>query len=159
MQWKTGDFAKVVFYGPDGRSHGRFAKALKLEKQLADIQGENARLAKERINALRRATVLTEASKQGFADPSDAWRFVDLETLVVDDNDSVAGVDDALRALAESKPYLLGQKANQPKLAPTSLPTGGGQGETAEHRRQRLFGAGDSPFGQHGGGVFLPKTE
>jgi 3-hydroxy-3-methylglutaryl CoA synthase len=29
---KTGDFAKVVFYGPDARSHSRFAKALKLEE-------------------------------------------------------------------------------------------------------------------------------
>ena len=34
---KTSDFAKVVFYGPDARSHGRFAKALKFE----DAQVQN----------------------------------------------------------------------------------------------------------------------
>ena len=29
---KTSDFAKVVFYGPDGRAHGRLAKSLKFEE-------------------------------------------------------------------------------------------------------------------------------
>jgi len=122
-----------------------------LEDQYAELQRQNARLAQEQVETLIKVAVITEATKRKFIDPGDSYRMIDLSTLTVEEGD-VKGVEEALEALAKEKPYLL---QAQSKMAPTNPGRGQETGETDAERRARLFGRGESPFGKHGGGVFM----
>lgn len=98
-------------------------------KELAEQR--EAELATLRTN-MRSATinnaVVAEAAKLGFADPSDAMRMLDASSLSVAEDGSVAGVSDLLKALADSKPYLLAQTQTATPKTPSlnpSNPAGG----------------------------------
>lgn len=71
---------------------------------------------------LARAKVHAAAAGMGYQDPADAAAHLDLASLDADDDAAVAA---AVRALAESKPYLLGRT---PPAAP-KVP-GGPQGDS-----------------------------
>lgn len=131
----------------------------KREKEFADLQAQNARLQEEQTRIRLQSAVITEATKQGFIDPSDAWRYVQADALSIDDDGQIKGVDKALATLVGEKPYLLREPPTQgprPTVAPTNPPRGGRQTETDAERRNRLFGVGGAPFGSHGGGVYWP---
>lgn len=80
-----------------------------LAKKQAEDEAKNLKtqLQDERI----KNAVLTEAAKQAFADPLDAYTLVDRESLEIDDDGKVDGksVEAAVKALAKAKPYLLGE--------------------------------------------------
>jgi len=131
-------------------------RAARLEKRLAEIQSENARLAEDYQKAQMKTAVVSAATRLGFADPSDAWAFLDPSALQIDEGE-IKGVEEALKALAEAKPYLLQTGTTRgPTLPPTNPGRGTEPRETDEERRQRLFGTNASPFGKAGGGVFSP---
>lgn len=75
-----------------------------IEKTQRDAEATIAR-ANER---LLRAYVLTAAAD--FADPEDAWNFIDRAAIAVDEDGNPSGIDAALKTIREKKPYLL--KAN-----------------------------------------------
>jgi len=132
----------------------RAAEAKQSQEQLATLQAQNAVLEQQRVDMLLRTTVVAEATRQGFYDPDDAYGLLDLSRLTVKDG-KVDGIKEVLQELAKAKPYLLQEK---PRLGPTYPGRSARSvGETDAERRTRLYGAGSSPIGSAGGGVFRPK--
>lgn len=128
----------------------------KLGEQLAALQADKTVLEQQRVDTLLRMAVVAEATRQGFADPDDAYGLLDLSTLTLNEDGKVEGLEDALKKLGKAKPYLL---RATPTFSPTNVGRGAETGETDEHKRARLYGTGEAPFGQHGGGVYMPKLE
>ena len=127
-----------------------------LENDKAALQEQGAQLAQQRVDALLRSAVVSEATRLGFLDPMDAYHMIDLAQLEVKEDDSVSGVEDVLKKLGEAKPYLLHGKLT---LGPTNPARGGSTSETDAERRARLYGVGGTPIGQSGGGVYMPKIK
>lgn len=131
----------------------------KMEKQLAEFQSQNARLAEERQQALIQAQVVAKATTMQFNDPTDAYRMLDLSKIEIGEDGTIGGIDEQLEALSESKPYLL-RNQQRATVSPTNPGKGRDVGETDAERRARLFGGGDTPIGAGkapGGGVFMPS--
>ena len=76
------------------------AKVAQLEKELAD---RDEKLATTTI----RHAVELEAAKQNFQSPEDAYLMADLSDVKIDADGKVTGVEEALKAVAKAKPYLL----------------------------------------------------
>lgn len=98
----------------------------KTERQeaLDQVTGLQAKLKTERIES----AVLFEAAKIGFVTPQDAIKLVDQADFKYDEESGkVDGVAKALKALAESKPYLVGKKAGNGQGVGTNT---GRQGRT-----------------------------
>jgi predicted component of type VI protein secretion system len=72
---------------------------------IAEREAAQTALQTERI----KNAVIAEASKLGFADPDDAYTLVTLSEIEIDDAGKVNGAAEAIKKLAEAKPYLLGQ--------------------------------------------------
>lgn len=127
------------------------------EQQLADIQSQNVKLAEEKAQTLLRAEIVAKAAKAGFTDPDDAYRILDRAKVKTTDA-GFEGIDEALKELADAKPYLLRATTENavPRLGATNPGHGTARGETDAEKRNRLFGPGQSPFGKHGGGVIMP---
>lgn len=77
------------------------AAELKAQKAEADKQTVIAQ-ANER---LMKAAVIT--ASQSFNDPNDAWLYIDRSKIEMTDDGEFTGVDEAVKAVAEQKPYLL----------------------------------------------------
>jgi hypothetical protein len=135
----------------------------KLEKKAAEAEAkalERERLAQE---TLIRSAVLSEASKLGFTNPEDAYLLLAQKPTIGEDGQPV-GVAEAIKALAETRPYLL--RGTTQSRIPTGEPfnPSGQQGqlrETDEQRRARLFGGRRRAFDpdeakRRGGGVVWP---
>jgi hypothetical protein len=125
---------------------------LKADLETAKAKADEAqRTAQER---LLRAAVTTAAAKANFADPDDAWRFIDATTLEVGDGGAVNGLDEAIQAIAKAKPYLLRPTGTQQHMSATNPanPTA----KSDEQMRQEMFGRKDSNFWK-GGGVVHPN--
>jgi len=114
------------------------------------LKSENARLAQEAKSAQIKSAVVAKAVAMDFQDPSDAYQMLDTGKLELADDGTVAGLEEALDALGKAKPYLLRQ---QPKLSATNPARSSQEGEDDADRRARLYGVGNVPFGQHGGGM------
>ena len=83
--------------------------AAELERQR--VQAEALKTANDRI---RKAEVRA-AAKGVLADPADAFKFLDLDEIDVDDEGAVdtAALESALKSLIESKPYLAAQSGSR----------------------------------------------
>lgn len=122
------------------------------QAQLAELQDQNARLAQEASEARLRSDIVAQATAMDFVDPMDAWRLIDVASIEVDDDGQPTGIEEKLKAIAENKPYLLRQ-APQGKLSPTNPGHGKQAGESRAEKKARLWGIGETPIGQSGGGV------
>lgn len=92
------------------RKDAELSEVERLQAQV-DAAKSSAEAATAAANErLMRASVLAEASKLEFLDPSDAWRMVDRDGLSIGDDGEVTGAVDALKALVKAKPYLIRQK-------------------------------------------------
>lgn len=93
----------------------------KLTKAAA-LAEERARAAEEKAtNALMRAAIVSAAQRAGAVDPDAVLALVDRSTVKVGDDGQVTGVDEAVKALLDSKQYLVGK-------APTPTPGGADAG-------------------------------
>ncbi len=80
------------------------AKSAALEQnQQAVIERANTRSINSELKVF--------AVQAGFVDPDDAVKLVDRAGLAVDDNGEVSGAAEAIKALAEKKPHLLGKQS------------------------------------------------
>ena len=130
----------------------------KLSERAKELEDQNARLAQERQEALLRSAVITEATKQGFRDPSDAYRMLDLAKLELNEQGEATNMAGALQELAEAKPYLLHDQQTGARLPATNPGHGRTVGESDAEKRARLTGIGASPIGSaQGGGLFMPQ--
>lgn len=104
------------------------ARAEAAEKALADSQAILRRQAVDHA-------VASAARDQGFINPDDAPKFLDLATIEFDDDGKPQGVADRVKALATERPYLLAQKET-PK-GPPATPRGNGNGApTADEQKE-----------------------
>ena len=97
----------------------------KLEKALAEkddvIAQAQAKLDQaqtEMVEIRIRNAITLEASKQGFADPDDAYTLADTSGVEINDEGMIEGVKEALEALAKVKPYLLKTNGQPPGTPP-----------------------------------------
>jgi hypothetical protein len=113
---------------------------LKKERDDEKVASQKAQDAANQV--LMRAAVMTEAAKADHniheqARP-DVWAFVDRETLSVTDGGDVEGVEAAVKAVVEAKPYLVDNGQTQrPPGTPKREPAKRQQQEPAESGRKR----------------------
>lgn len=118
----------------------REAEMSELEKAQAAAAKAEADLqaAKQQADAMvLRSAIVSQAAVLEFADPMDAFAMLDKSGLIVEGGE-VKGVEEALKALAESKPYLLKAATKPPKLNPSNPGGGNENTENDAERRRRL---------------------
>ncbi len=115
----------------DERKKAELSKMEETDKlrAIAEDAEARAKVLKERADVIaKQSAVINAASALGFYNPRDASAIVDLEQVEVDDNGTVDAeiVDEMVRLLAESKPYLIrGQQFDQEMsgFGPTNPPS------------------------------------
>lgn len=97
----------------------------KLQAQIADWQNRATQAETARKQTLVKSSVMAEAAKQGVpADRLDAaYKLLDTAKLSVDENDTVAGLEDAIKALLEANSFLLVATAQSKPKTPSMSPT------------------------------------
>lgn len=97
--------------------------AAELQKLRSDLQAVRAeQLATQQAAQRLKVETAVLLAAIGFNDPQDAVRFTDLDKLEIGEDGKVVGVDEALKALGEQKPYLLkSQQARTPGTFTRSL--------------------------------------
>jgi len=113
----------------------KLEEANKTELEKAQAEAVTARAEADSAIAeaqsmVLRSAIIAKAAAVGFQDPADAYALIDRADL----NDD--GIDDALKTLAEKKPYMLG-KAKPPKLPPTN-PGADAVGDVESEKARRL---------------------
>lgn len=79
----------------------------KLQEQLTALQQQTDKAKADRRDAVLRSAIVAAAAKAGMADPADAYSLLDKSKIEIKDDDTVTGIEEAIKALAEAKPYLL----------------------------------------------------
>jgi hypothetical protein len=99
------------------------AAATEAQKRAEDAEQARATAEAKAQERLLRADVLIEASKQGFNDPADAWLHLDKSLVEGKEDGSFKGIEKAVKAVLETKPYL-GKKADKAIGTPRTQPNG-----------------------------------
>jgi len=114
-------------------------------REMAELRAANAELSKELQTHRVRESVMTTASRLGFADPTDAFRLVDIE---LDDEGKPKAVEAALKSLLEAKPYLRSSSARAASGgsvdAGNTGGAGAGSGEDMNATIRRMAGRGSN---------------
>lgn len=71
----------------------------KLQERAQTLEQERDRAVKLANDRLLRAAIVSEASKIGFANPEDAFRLIDPSSLAIQDDGTVKGAAEAVKAL------------------------------------------------------------
>lgn len=104
---------------------------------------QKAKEIEDRANQkLIKAEVLSKAAK--FIDADVVLALLDKSKLTVKEDGSIDGVDTALDELAKAKPHLL--KTSQGSPLGATNPGAGATNETAQQRKDRIFGSSKNPF-------------
>jgi hypothetical protein len=103
-------------------------KASQTELERAQAERDEAKATAEAATAsarqiLLRASVLAAASKAGAVDPDDVFALLPTDAVTIGDDGQVTGAEDAVKALLEAKPHLVGKPTT-----PTGSADGGAQG-------------------------------
>jgi len=113
------------------------------QSETEKLMARTAEAEKARDEALAKANarliqseVIAKASGMKFINPQRAVKLIDLAKVTVSDDGEVEGVEDALKELAKTDPYLIGKGV--PTLNATNPGGNTGQGETVEQKRARL---------------------
>ena len=107
------------------------------ERDAAIAEREQARTAlqTERI----KNAVIAEASLLGFADPNDAYTMITLSEIEMDETGKVKGAAEAIKKLAEAKPYLLGQATRKGDGVGTPKPGPQKKAEPSNQKRAPII--------------------
>lgn len=113
-------------------------KAQKKFEELANKKGEEAADWKNKFEqSLVNNRIIVEASKLGVVDTDAAIALINKEGIKVTDA-GVEGVEEAVKALVEAKPYLVsGQKPNVPDMGGAN-PAGQGQNQPPRFKHSQL---------------------
>lgn len=147
------DYAKILS-DPRSFTHPRFKalteRAAEADKLKAENEkATNARLAEEKkyqeLAEKHEASandwkskfetasidnrIAAEASKLGITDLEAASKLIDRSGITIDESGAVNGVEAAVKALAESKTYLVDKSKQVPTIGSPSNPANGNQGE------------------------------
>lgn len=92
-------------------------------KREAELQAANTRLQELQIQiAVERA-----ATKAGIVDSDAAYKLIDRSKVKVNNEGQVEGIDEAIKSLVESKPYLIGKGGSASTIGAGSNPAEPGQ--------------------------------
>lgn len=117
-------------------------------KELED-QGKHKELAEKAIaerddykgryeQTAKRNAFLTAAAAAGVKLVDDAWKLADHSKLSLDDDGNVTGAEEVVKALVESRPFLVGE-AVKPNVGAPSSPAGDvNTGEKPTYKRSQL---------------------
>lgn len=104
-------------------------KALEEQGKWKELAEKNAADAKASAEKLQQVTVnskiQSEAAKLGIVDTEAAVILLDRSKITVNEDGTVTGAEDALKALLEAKPYLKGGAPNTPDVGSGSNPSPG----------------------------------
>lgn len=100
------------------------AKALAEQGKFKELADKNAAEAQQLRDQLKQSNlnqaIQAQAAKLGIVDVEAASILLDKTKVTVNEDGSIQGVEDALNALVEAKPYLKGQPQQQPVGAPSN---------------------------------------
>lgn len=135
--------------------------ATKNAQLVAQLAEQESRLNIERRNTM----AVTFATQLGAIDPGDANFTNAVAAIDIAADDAQGQIKQALEALKETRPYLFGTaKPNLAPFNPSATPPEPAT-ETAEQRRQRIYGGGKSRVfdakeaERRGGGVVYQQTK
>ena len=98
-----------------------------LTKTIEDLQKKNGDWEGKYKDSLLTSTIKLEATKIKAKDPGDVIAFLDKTKLEIADDGTIKGLDEQLKKLQESKPYLFGEStSNPPAGSGGANPAGGG---------------------------------
>lgn len=93
-------------------------RAEEIAKKYEEERNQYAKQLEELKNAVKeekiRNTFITKAQAAGVAYIDDAYKLADLSKVEVSEDGTVNGIDDVVKALVESKPFLVGQQKPKP---------------------------------------------
>lgn len=122
--------AQYADYDELKKKAGRLAELEQAQmSELEQAQARATALEAERDEALQRgndrlivAAITMAATKLDFANPQDAYALADLAGLVVNESGEVEGAEEAVKVVADTRPYLI-----ERRIAPqTNAGAGGG---------------------------------
>jgi hypothetical protein len=94
------------------------------EQKAADAEARAEAATQRAKNAVLRSAVIATAVAQGAVDPDAVMAFIDRDKVIIGDDDSITGIEEAVKAVLASKPYLVGK----PQFVPGGA-DGGPQGK------------------------------
>jgi hypothetical protein len=103
-----------------------------LTKTIEELQKKNGDWEGKYKSTLLESAIKINAMKEKAKDPSDLIKFLDASKLEIDDQGNVKGLEDQLKVLKESKPYLFGETI--PGNPPPNPPNGGNGTKTEEQQ-------------------------
>lgn len=104
------------------------------QKQVVELQDSNKRLALE--------NAFLKDNTYGWHNPDRALKLVDLSQVEIQSDGSVAGLKDALKALATSDPYLIKQQTDdsKPQQQGGTAPGNNGNSSTSKPNAAKMVG-------------------
>lgn len=84
------------------------------QRRIQELDEERKRLETENRTRMLETEVVTVSTSLGFRNPRDGIALADLSAVTIGDDGKVAGVEEALKALLEVRPYLKGEAAPPP---------------------------------------------
>lgn len=115
------------------------ANQTELEKAQAraELAEKAASEAAERVRSMSiRSSIISAATTAGAVDPDAVLAMLGKDAVTYGDDGQVTGADEAVKALLESKPYLVGKPAEPAKPAPSG--DGGPRGDSGSGRTDQL---------------------
>lgn len=112
-------------------------KVLELTGQVAQLTTRMQEQETKFREASLRSSVITAAASAGFHDPADAWNMLDKAAVKLAEGGTVEGLEEALKKISDSKPYLLkgATPGNPPPATPPPAkpqPSAGNPGKTSK---------------------------
>lgn len=101
-------------------------KRLEEEGKWQEIANKNAQTAEQYKSVALNSKVEAVAARLGSVDPEAVAALIDKSGINVDDNLTVTGVEEAVNALKESKPYLFNSSNNSNQTKRVGSPTNPG---------------------------------
>lgn len=89
------------------RKEMELSEVEKADKRAKDAEAKAQQLEQRWRDGMLRSAVTIAATQAQFYDPEDAYRLADLSSLTVNDDGTVTGTEDALKALVKAKPHLV----------------------------------------------------
>lgn len=107
-------------------------------EELANKKGEEAASWKGRFEkSLVDNRIIVEANKLGVVDPDAAIQLLDRSNIKVTDN-GVTGVEEAVKALVEAKPYLKQGQPSVPNIGSGSNPADANAGQPKKFKHSQI---------------------
>ena len=142
--------AKKAEEAEEARQRERMSEVDRLKADMATMQAQAQAAEARAQQAIIKAAVMRAAN--GFNDPEDALRLLDIDALEIGEDGEITGLDTAIAGLLKSKPYLAKRQGG---ITPTN-PAAERQPLTYEQVRA----GGNNRASEllfSGGGVLLPE--